>query len=226
MFRLLVHVEGETEETFVKELLSPHLVRRGWTMVSARLLGNARRRDRRGGIKSWASTRDEIVRHLREDDGRVVTTMVDSVARISAANSSRFETRSGAPRRSTIHRKRRLPNGWNAWSADTRSRYTALLPRWKSGSERSGASALTSNAGWLAWSSLAGARDDERIPLGSRVNEARKMCLGFIDVNGAHDFLHPSGFPDVPVTVLGRQVSSYGGGDGGGAAFLDHLMCS
>ena len=77
MFRLLVHVEGETEETFVKELLGPHLVRRGWAMVSARLLGNARRRDRRGGIESWASTRDEIVRHLREDGGRVVTTMVD-----------------------------------------------------------------------------------------------------------------------------------------------------
>jgi len=77
MPRLLVHVEGETEETFVNELLRPHLVRLGWSMVSARLLGNARRRERRGGIKSWASTRIEIVRHLREDAGRIVTTMVD-----------------------------------------------------------------------------------------------------------------------------------------------------
>ena len=77
MSRLLVHVEGETEETFVNELLGPHLLRLGWSMVSARLLGNARRRDRRGGIRSWASARDEIVRHLREDTGRVVTTMVD-----------------------------------------------------------------------------------------------------------------------------------------------------
>ena len=77
MDRLLIHVEGETEETFVNELLGPHLVCRGWSMVNARLLGNARRRDRRGGIKSWASARDEIVRHLREDPGRVVTTMVD-----------------------------------------------------------------------------------------------------------------------------------------------------
>ena len=77
MPRLLVHVEGQTEETFVNELLCPHLARLGWSMVSARLLGNARRRDRRGGIRSWDSARTEIVRHLREDAGRVVTTMVD-----------------------------------------------------------------------------------------------------------------------------------------------------
>ena len=77
MSRLLVHVEGQTEETFVNELLCPHLTRFGWSMVSARLLGNARRRDRRGGTKSWGSARTEIVRHLCEDAGRVVTTMVD-----------------------------------------------------------------------------------------------------------------------------------------------------
>ena len=77
MERLLIHVEGETEETFVNELLRPHLAGRGWSMVSARLLGNARRRDRRGGIKPWVSVREEIVRHLREDIGRIVTTMVD-----------------------------------------------------------------------------------------------------------------------------------------------------
>ena len=46
-------------------------------MVDARLMGNARRRDRRGGVKSWTSVREEIVKHLREDAGRVVTTMVD-----------------------------------------------------------------------------------------------------------------------------------------------------
>ena len=34
--RLLVHVEGETEETFVNELLHPHLADFGWFMVSAR----------------------------------------------------------------------------------------------------------------------------------------------------------------------------------------------
>lgn len=49
--RLLIHVEGETEETFVNEVLRPHLLHSGYARVSARLLGNARQRDRRGGIR-------------------------------------------------------------------------------------------------------------------------------------------------------------------------------
>ena len=61
MARLLVHVEGETEETFVNEILAPHLRRYGFTRVSARLLGNARQRDRRGGIRGWDSVRGDIL---------------------------------------------------------------------------------------------------------------------------------------------------------------------
>lgn len=49
--RLLVHVEGQTEESFVNEILAPHLYGNfGYSSVSARLLGNARQRNRRGGI--------------------------------------------------------------------------------------------------------------------------------------------------------------------------------
>ena len=42
MRRLLVHVEGQTEETFVNEVLREYLVNRGYHSVGARLLGNAR----------------------------------------------------------------------------------------------------------------------------------------------------------------------------------------
>lgn len=49
MTRLLVHVEGQTEETFVNEVLSDYLRVRGYTQVSAKLVGNARLRERRGG---------------------------------------------------------------------------------------------------------------------------------------------------------------------------------
>ena len=38
MARLLIHVEGQTEETFVNEVLGPHLYRQGYTKVGARLL--------------------------------------------------------------------------------------------------------------------------------------------------------------------------------------------
>lgn len=78
--RLLVHVEGQTEETFVNEVLAPHLYSLGYESVGARLLGNARLRFKRGGIKSWDTTIAEIERHLAGDPGCLATTMVDYYA--------------------------------------------------------------------------------------------------------------------------------------------------
>lgn len=80
MTRLLVHVEGEAEETFVNEILCDHLHGKGYAQVSARLLGNARLRARRGGIRPWSTVREDILRHLREDRGSVATTFVDYYA--------------------------------------------------------------------------------------------------------------------------------------------------
>ncbi len=80
MARLFIHVEGETEETFVNVVLAPHLYRLGYQKVSARLLGNSRNRDRRGGIRSWASVRADIINHLKEDRECLATTMVDYYA--------------------------------------------------------------------------------------------------------------------------------------------------
>ena len=77
MTRLLIHVEGETEETFVNAMLGPHLYRCGYAVVSARLIGNARQRNRRGGIRPWPTVRRDILNHLREDQGCLVGTMVD-----------------------------------------------------------------------------------------------------------------------------------------------------
>ena len=75
--RLLVHVEGETEETFINEVLGPHLLSKGYSLVSARLIGNARQRNQRGGIRVWPTVRKEIVNHLRADRQSIATTMVD-----------------------------------------------------------------------------------------------------------------------------------------------------
>ena len=78
MQRLLVHVEGQTEETFVNEVLRIHLVRGfGYADVSARLLGNSRLRLRRGGIKGWDVVRGDVLRHLRHDREAISTMMVD-----------------------------------------------------------------------------------------------------------------------------------------------------
>ncbi|NER33976.1 MAG: DUF4276 family protein [Oscillatoria sp. SIO1A7] len=80
MVRLLVLVEGETEETFVNELLAPHLSKKGFIAVSAKFMGNARKRDRRRGIKRWPGVREEIIRHLNTDKNLYVSTMVDYYA--------------------------------------------------------------------------------------------------------------------------------------------------
>ena len=77
MPRILVHVEGQTEEAFVNTVLAPHLYRVGYTNVSARLVGNARQRSRRGGIRPWSSVRRDILNHLRGDQTALATTMVD-----------------------------------------------------------------------------------------------------------------------------------------------------
>jgi hypothetical protein len=77
MARLLIHVEGQTEENFVNEVLRGHLVGHGYESVSARIVGNARLRQKRGGIRSWPSVRRDLINHLRQDLGCIITTMVD-----------------------------------------------------------------------------------------------------------------------------------------------------
>lgn len=77
MARLLVHVEGQTEETFVNEVLRSYLLHCGYESVSARIVGNARLRRSRGGIRPWLGVRKDIINHLRQDRGCVATTMVD-----------------------------------------------------------------------------------------------------------------------------------------------------
>lgn len=77
LLRLRVHVEGQTEESFVNQVLAPHLYSLGFTDVSARLLGNARQRARRGGVRPWSTARKEILNNLHGDPGCFVTTMVD-----------------------------------------------------------------------------------------------------------------------------------------------------
>ena len=64
----------------MNEVLASHLYGCGFTKVSARLVGNARQRDRRGGIRAWSAVRKDILHHLKEDTGCLSTTMVDFYA--------------------------------------------------------------------------------------------------------------------------------------------------
>ena len=77
MTRLLVEVEGETEEAFVNEILSLELYRIGYTQVSARKMGKNRQRIQRGGVRPWSEVRAAILSHLRRDAEVFVGVMVD-----------------------------------------------------------------------------------------------------------------------------------------------------
>ena len=77
MVRLLIHVEGETEETFVNDLLADHLYNYGYEIVGARIIGNARLHENRGGIRAWSTVKKDILNHLKEDTDCLATTMVD-----------------------------------------------------------------------------------------------------------------------------------------------------
>src|ERR1017187_8795549 len=74
MQRLLIHVEGKTEETFVNEVLAAHLREIGYEAVRARRMGLSQHR---GGIRPWQSALRDFLRHVKEDPGAIHTTMVD-----------------------------------------------------------------------------------------------------------------------------------------------------
>ena len=80
MTRILVHVEGQTEEEFVNSVMAPHLYSKGFTVVSARLIGRSRVRKKRGGTCPWEAVHTEIAHHLSDDTDAFGTTLVDYYA--------------------------------------------------------------------------------------------------------------------------------------------------
>ncbi|MCK4547834.1 MAG: DUF4276 family protein [Candidatus Eisenbacteria sp.] len=73
MVRALAFVEGATEEKFIKEIIAPEL---GAREVFIRATTPGRKRSQ-GGMQPWARIRRELLRYLKEDTNRFVTTMFD-----------------------------------------------------------------------------------------------------------------------------------------------------
>lgn len=71
--RVIVLVEGQTEEKFAREQLMPELAAEG-VFLSATTCGRPRSR---AGVPKWTKARRELVRLLKEDRSRRVTTMFD-----------------------------------------------------------------------------------------------------------------------------------------------------
>ena len=74
MSRVLVFVEGQTEETFVRDLLVPYFSRLGiyLTPILAQTSPG-----HKGGIVSYGKVKRQLTRLCRQDQGAYVTTMMD-----------------------------------------------------------------------------------------------------------------------------------------------------
>lgn len=79
MTRVLVLVEGQTEETFVKEVLAPYLATRNiylqYTILKTRR--EIDRPDFKGGVVSYRQIRGDVQRLLNDTAAAAVTTMLD-----------------------------------------------------------------------------------------------------------------------------------------------------
>lgn len=102
--RLLIVVEGDAEEVFVKEILSPALALRGIYVV-AKLNGEGSARSRRKGIKSWISVSRDIVRLFKEDPSCYITTFVDYYALPSGDDLNAWPGRNEAALRTQVEEK-------------------------------------------------------------------------------------------------------------------------
>ncbi len=78
MRRVHVLAEGQTEETFVRDVLAPWLGERGVMVSASRVTtGRSAGRVHKGGLTNYERTKRELMRFLAADEGRFVTTMFD-----------------------------------------------------------------------------------------------------------------------------------------------------
>jgi hypothetical protein len=77
MKRVYLLVEGQTEETFVRDLLTPHYARMGVFLTPIIVSTSPRHR---GGIVSYAKVRPQIERLCKQDVNALVTTLFDLYA--------------------------------------------------------------------------------------------------------------------------------------------------
>jgi hypothetical protein len=80
MKKVLIYVEGQTEETFVRDVLSPHLWQRCQIILTPILARTKRTKSGetfKGGIVSYAQVKRDIQRLLQDSSAILLTTMID-----------------------------------------------------------------------------------------------------------------------------------------------------
>lgn len=79
MKKILALVEGQTEETFIKVVLNPHLVSLGRYVQPKIIMTKKVKRGNhfKGGVQSFGKVRPQILRLLNDTSAAAVTTMID-----------------------------------------------------------------------------------------------------------------------------------------------------
>lgn len=82
MEKILILVEGQTEETFVRNVLSPHLLGRGKHIISTLVVTKRVKSgpNFKGGVSSYNQVKRDLVRLLRDTSAKKITTMLDYYA--------------------------------------------------------------------------------------------------------------------------------------------------
>jgi len=79
MKKVLIYVEGQTEETFIRDVLGPYLKERD--ILSIPILARTKRTRSgnifKGGIVSYRQVKQEVLRLLQDTSAVLVTTMMD-----------------------------------------------------------------------------------------------------------------------------------------------------
>ena len=97
------------------DLVRQILYGKGFESVSAKLMGNARLRAQRGGVRGWTEVKTEIVRHLRTDE-RAIRDHDGRLLRHAERSPRRRKPGRAATNPDTWNTPRRLP-WWNQLSA-------------------------------------------------------------------------------------------------------------
>ncbi|PHM48541.1 hypothetical protein Xekk_04412 [Xenorhabdus sp. KK7.4] len=74
MIRINVFVEGQTEETFVRDVLAPYFFAQQIYLTPILAQTSSRQK---GGITSYGKVKHQITRLCRQDPGAFVTTLID-----------------------------------------------------------------------------------------------------------------------------------------------------
>jgi Domain of unknown function (DUF4276) len=76
--RILVLVEGQTEERFVNQVLQPHLLQRGlWATATILRTSGFRQPVRKGGVSSWSRMKRDLQRLCEDSNVVAITTLLD-----------------------------------------------------------------------------------------------------------------------------------------------------